>query len=78
MVTTPVADIPNLLGGLGRMADVGDAAALAGEIGALLDDPGVATAEGDQLRRRTVERFSPGPIAEQLESLYDDVRVATS
>ena len=74
VVSTPVADIPALLGGVGRIVPVGDPAALADQLVALLADPRGATEEGEALRRRAVENFAPGPVAAQLEALYDEVR----
>ncbi|HZP29950.1 MAG TPA: glycosyltransferase family 4 protein [Acidimicrobiia bacterium] len=73
VVSTPVADIPALLDGSGRLVPVGDATALAEQITDLLADPAAATREGAALRDRTLRHYSPAAVAEQLEAVYDDV-----
>jgi len=58
VISTRVSMIPEVLEGCGVLVPPGDVAALAREIGRLLDDPREAAALGRLARRRAVERYS--------------------
>ncbi len=73
VVTTPIADIPSLVGDVGRLVAVGDPSDLADRISELLADPTAATAEGHALRCRAISTFAMAPVAAELEALYDAV-----
>jgi glycosyltransferase involved in cell wall biosynthesis len=58
----------------GLLADPRDPAALAGAILRLLTAPSLASALGEQARRRVVERYSMRLTAERTLALYDELR----
>lgn len=78
VVTTPVGDVPYLLGGLGRLVPVGDAGALAGALIDVLDDRAGALREGLALRGRILATCSMPVVADRLEGLYASLGIAAA
>lgn len=76
IVTTPVGEMPSLVGEAGLLVPPGEADALADALILLLTDPTEATRRGTALRRRAEERFSPTRVAAELEAVYESVAPA--
>jgi glycosyltransferase involved in cell wall biosynthesis len=76
IVSTRVSMIPEILEGSGLLVAPGDAAALGGAIGRLLDRPDEARALGAAARRRAVERYSFDAARRALFPLVERVRGA--
>ena len=74
VVGTRVSAVPEVVvdGETGVLADAGDAAAIAGALGALLDDPDRARALGQAGRRRAREEFSVASMAERTRAVYEE------
>jgi glycosyltransferase involved in cell wall biosynthesis len=71
VVTTPVAEIPGMVGDGGELVTPGDASALADAIMMFLKDPTRATAIGAAGRERVQRIFSTTRLSRDLEQLYD-------
>ena len=76
IVSTRVSMIPEILEGCGLLVAPGDAAALGGAIGRLLDRPEEARALGAAARRRAIERYSFEAARRALFPLVERVRAA--
>jgi glycosyltransferase involved in cell wall biosynthesis len=76
IVSTRVSMIPEILEGCGVLVAPGDAAALGGAIGRLLDRPDEARVLGAAARRRAVERYSFEAARRALFPLVERVRGA--
>ena len=76
IVTTPVGEMPSLVGEAGLLVPPGEADALADALILLLTDPTESTRRGTALRRRAEERFSPTRVAAELEAVYESVAPA--
>lgn len=61
------------LGDLGVYAPLGDAAAMADQLAALLNDPQRARSIGTRLRERAMERFSWDRTGHEIERVYESV-----
>jgi len=77
LVSTDGGALPEVVGDAARVVPVGDVAALAGAIEALLLDPETRDELGRRGRARIVERFTWERTAEQLTSLYQQVLAGT-
>ena len=73
VVSTRVADIPEVLGGCGKVVRPGDPAALAEALLELMADPGHARAMGSAARRKVLEAYSYARGAEVLGNLMAEV-----
>ena len=76
VVATRVSAVPEVVadGETGLLVEPGDDAALAEALGALLADPGRATALGEAGRMRAREEFSVARMAERTLAVYSDAQ----
>jgi glycosyltransferase involved in cell wall biosynthesis len=74
VVASRLAPIEAMLGGTGELVAAGDAAALAGGIRRLLDDPARAQTLGDAARRRAQTQLSWDRVAERILVLLQPTR----
>ncbi len=74
IVATRVSAVPEVVvdGETGLLVDPGDHTGLAEALGALLADGARATALGEAGRRRALDEFSVGRMAERTLAVYDD------
>ncbi|HSI98067.1 MAG TPA: glycosyltransferase family 4 protein, partial [Gaiellaceae bacterium] len=64
--------VRDVVGGCGIVVPSGDAEALAGAVGALLEDDDRRLALGRDARQRAVERFSPNAVGAELRAFLVD------
>lgn len=76
LVSTPVGAVPRLVvdGVSGRLVPVGDPAALAAAVGAVLGDPSAARALGEAGRRALAARYDEAALVSAVEGLYREVQ----
>lgn len=75
VVSTPVGAVPRVVedGRTGRLVPVGDAAALAAAVAAMLDDPEAAGRMARSARELARERFGPGALVDGVQAVYVEV-----
>lgn len=73
VIASTAGGLPEVLGDTGRLIPAGDVDALAAEIAALADAPGLREAMGSAARRRAEMAFSLPAIAAQLIRIYTDL-----
>ena len=75
VVATAVGGVPDVVahGRTGLLAPPGDAAAVAGAIGAILDSPELGSRLGAEARREALSRFSAERLVADIERLYDSL-----
>lgn len=70
VIATTAGGLPEVLGNTGQLVPVGDVAALASEIAALVDDPDARNALGTAARARAEAAFGLPAIATRLTGIY--------
>lgn len=73
LVTTPVGGLPELVGDAAVLVPVGDAAALADAVTALLDDPGRARRLGQRARERALTWPTAADTVETVVGVYSEL-----
>ncbi len=77
VITTPVSDIPEVLGGNGYLVEPGNPEQLATTLKYVLDHPDEAKEKGKRARQRCIERYDIKVMEKKLKIIIEELNVST-